>query len=69
MNFFTAKRNWKKWTDEEKQQVVITFSEELAQGKIPSKAKCQEFIKETNSSRKWTNIKDFIRNNMKPKEK
>ena len=51
----------KKWTSEENDSIKQYFAEEMAERRLPKKLKCEEYLKQTNSSRLWSHIKDRVR--------
>lgn len=58
----------KAWSDEERNAVKNHFGIQMATGMgiLPGKTEIEAFIKQTPclTSRKWSVVKDFIRNNL-----
>lgn len=52
----------KQWTAEEKEAVRSHFASYIMHKKLPGKRAIEDFLKQTNLDRKWTNVKDHIRN-------
>jgi len=52
----------RQWTEAEKQAVRSYFSSFIIERKLPGKHSIEQFLKEKNIDRKWTNVKDHIRN-------
>ena len=52
----------RKWSDYEKQQVSSYFANDILNKRLPGKAAIEEFMEKCGMSRKWSNVKDHIRN-------
>ena len=52
----------KQWTVAEKETVRSHFASYIMEKKLPGKGAIEEFLRQTKYDRKWTNIKDHIRN-------
>ena len=52
----------KQWSEAEKQAVRSYFSSFIIERKLPGKHSIEKFLKEKNIDRKWTSVKDHIRN-------
>jgi len=52
----------KQWTAKEKEAVRSHFAAYIIEKKLPGKGAIEDFLKQTNLDRKWTNVKDHIRN-------
>jgi hypothetical protein len=53
------------WTSSEKKIVHEYFAKHIQNNKLPGKKECVSFIqlnKGINQDRKWSNIKDYVRN-------
>lgn len=59
----TKKRFERKvWKDEEKDLVRTHFASYIMQGKLPGKESIESFLEKMGWDRKWTNVKDLVRN-------
>ena len=57
------KRNYHKWSLDEKHTIISNFSESMRLNQLPGKKECQQFLQMNPSiKRTWTNIKDCVRN-------
>jgi len=54
--------NRKKWTESEMEKVAMYFASDIMNRRLPGKAAIEVFLSESGIERKWTNVKDFIRN-------
>ena len=52
----------RKWTASEKDEVAKHFAKEIVNKCLPGKSAIDEFLKKTGINRKWSNVKDFLRN-------
>ena len=52
----------KKWTESEMEKVAMYFASDIMNRRLPGKAAIEVFLSESGIERKWTNVKDFIRN-------
>ena len=52
----------KKWTDDETDSIARHFATEILNKRLPGKAAIDAYLQKTGIDRKWTNVKDFIRN-------
>lgn len=52
----------RKWTEEEKDSIAVHFATDILNKRLPGKAAIDTFTKKYGIDRKWTNVKDYIRN-------
>jgi len=52
----------KSWTEDERNAVSIYFANDIMNRHLPGKGAIEKFLVERAIDRKWTNVKDFIRN-------
>ena len=52
----------RKWTDDEADSIASHFATEILNKRLPGKAAIEAYLQKTGIDRKWTNVKDFIRN-------
>ena len=61
-----SKRKWKNWSLEEKHKTLLYFSKTVEKNQIPGKVECENYLRMNPSiKRKWTNVKDLVRNESK----
>ena len=52
----------KKWTDDDRNKVANYFASDILHKRLPGKAAIEKFLAESGIARKWTNVKDYLRN-------
>ena len=56
------KPNRRFWKLEIKDRAKIYFKEEIVSNTVPRKQKCVKFVEECNLDRKWSDVKNLVRN-------
>ena len=53
------------WIDIEQKSAMEYFQEHIESNRLPGKHECLAFLKEANSKRSWTKVKDYVRNQIR----